>query len=265
MITSATLYAGSMIGLYQLWYKDYAQSNFHFFNDNNEWLQMDKLGHFTTAYYISRIGFESLRWCGLDSKPAAWLGSMSSFLFLTTIEVFDGFSSEWGASPGDLIANTGGMLLFASQQTFWSEQRMLMKFSFRQSNYAAHRPDLLGKSFVENLVKDYNGQTYWLSVNLKSFLKKNSKLPAWLNLAIGYGAEGMTGSSAESSISVIDPGLNFKRYRQFYLAPDIDISRIKTRHNGLGLFLKTFGFIKFPLPCLEYNTVNGFIFHGIYF
>src|SRR4051812_42271731 len=45
--TEATLYAGSLIGLNELWYKNYPRSSFHFFNDNKEWLQMDKVGHFT--------------------------------------------------------------------------------------------------------------------------------------------------------------------------------------------------------------------------
>lgn len=35
-ITGAAIYAGGMFGLYQLWYKDYPQSNFHFINDNAE-------------------------------------------------------------------------------------------------------------------------------------------------------------------------------------------------------------------------------------
>jgi hypothetical protein len=33
---------GALVGLNQLWYADYARSDFHFINDNAEWLQMDK-------------------------------------------------------------------------------------------------------------------------------------------------------------------------------------------------------------------------------
>ena len=42
------------------------------------------------------------------------------------------------------------------------------------------------------MLKDYNGQTYWLSANLKSFFP-GSNIPPWLNVAIGYGADGMFG------------------------------------------------------------------------
>ena len=63
------------------------------------------------------------------------------------------------------------------------------KFSFHTTKYASLRPNVLGSSLSEEIFKDYNGQTYWLSVNLHSFFK-SSKLPKWLNLAAGYGADG---------------------------------------------------------------------------
>jgi hypothetical protein len=122
----------------------------------------------------------------------------------------------------------------------------------------------LGKNLGQQWVKDYNGQTYWLSANIKSFLHKESKFPAWLNLAIGYGAEGMTGASANSTFY---NGVNipaFKRYRQFYLTADIDLSRIKTRSKALHFVLNALSFIKVPFPTLEFS--NGKIIgHPLYF
>ena len=40
-------YGGTLIGLNAIWYAKYPRSGFHFFNDNAEWLQMDKAGIFT--------------------------------------------------------------------------------------------------------------------------------------------------------------------------------------------------------------------------
>ena len=40
------------LGLNYLWYKKFPHSRFHLFNDNKEWLNMDKMGHATTAYNI---------------------------------------------------------------------------------------------------------------------------------------------------------------------------------------------------------------------
>src|ERR1700730_15941568 len=44
-------------GLYYLWYRKHPRSHFHFFNDNQEWLQVDKWGHATTAYTVSAVQY----------------------------------------------------------------------------------------------------------------------------------------------------------------------------------------------------------------
>ena len=264
IITGAVIYAGSMTGLYQIWYKNYPQSKFHFFNDNNEWLQMDKMGHFTTTYYISKFSYNTLRWTGLSEKKSVLFGGGMGIVYLTVVEILDGFSAEWGFSPGDMTANVSGASLFVGQQLLWKEQRIQLKWSFHQSQYAKYRPDLMGSSLKNQWIKDYNGQTYWLSANIKSFLSKQSKFPAWLNLAVGYGAEGMTGASVNSS------GYNgnsipvFQRYRQFYLSGDIDLSRIKTRSKTLHLILNAVSFIKIPFPTLEFSQ-GKIIGHPLYF
>ena len=38
------------------------------------------------------------------------------FVFLTAVEVIDGYSSEWGASIGDVVANASGTALYVSQE-----------------------------------------------------------------------------------------------------------------------------------------------------
>ncbi len=252
--TEVALYAGSMYGLNQLWYKDYPRSSFHFFDDNNEWLQMDKLGHVTTAYYIGRVGIGLMKWSGVERKKAIWYGGMVGSVYQSTIEVFDGFSSQWGFSVGDFAANTVGSLMVVGEELAWDEQRIVLKFSFQPSMYASYRTDELGKNMQENILKDYNGQTYWLSVNPASFMRKQTKFPKWLNIAVGYGAEGMTG--AFFNPLYIDAGgwqINFDRYRQFYLSFDVDLTRIKTKSKFFNTIFYTVGFIKIPAPAIEFN------------
>ncbi len=261
----AAVYALSMTGLYGLWYADYPSSSFHRFNDNKEWLQMDKLGHFTTAYYTGKAGYEALQWAGIAENKAIWYGGSTGLLFLTTVEIFDGFSSEWGASPGDMLANISGTALFIGQQKLWGEQRILYKFSVHRSKYAKLRPDLLGSNWQESLLKDYNGQTYWLSFNIHSFLREKSSFPRWLNLAVGYGADGMTGGFSNATDYQGYPTPASIRYRQFYISPDIDITRLKTKKAWFKLLLQAAGFIKWPLPTIEYNTKVGWKGHWAYF
>lgn len=266
LLSESALYVGSMSALYGIWYSGYDQTSFHFFDDNAEWLQMDKLGHFTTSYYVGKIGYEALRWSGVDNKRSIWYGGTLGLAFLTTIEVFDGFSSEWGFSAGDMTANILGSGLFIGQQLGWKEQRIQLKWSFHKSEYSKYRPDLLGDNIMENSLKDYNGQTYWLSANIKSFIKnKDSRFPKWLNVAVGYGADGMLGGRDNPVVWEANSLPKVKRIRQFYIAPDIDISRIHTKWSTLNLVFKTIGFIKFPLPALEFNSNNKFKFHYLYF
>jgi uncharacterized protein YfiM (DUF2279 family) len=259
-------YTGAMVGLGTLWYSDYAKGNFHFFNDNDGWMYMDKLGHFTTAYYVGRAGIEALRWANVPDKKAIWLGGSLGLFFLTSVEYFDGRSTEWGASPMDLVANTAGAALVIGQELAWKEQRITMKWSYTNSRYAKYSPDKLGTALNEKWLKDYNGQTYWLSANVSSFLNKKSKLPKWLNLAVGYGANGML--AAVENPTMTDEGIpipQFERYRQWYISPDIDLPRIKTKSKIINLILKAGGFIKVPLPALEYNRVDNLKFHWLFF
>ena len=72
---------------------------------------MDKLGHLTTSYYLGVAGIRSYRWSGMKEKNAIWYGGFTGSFFLSMIEYLDGKSAQWGASSGDLIANTSGSLL----------------------------------------------------------------------------------------------------------------------------------------------------------
>ena len=177
-------YATSMVGLDLLWYKNYPHSSFHFFDDNKEWLQMDKFGHCMTAYTISRITAALYQWSGIKPLPAAAYGTSLGMAFQTNIEVFDGFSSQWGFSFGDMIANTTGASLFLSQASGWGDQRIMLKVSFHPSGYDEYNTGELGTNIWQQMLKDYNGQTYWVSVAVAAFLPKGYKIPGWACLRL---------------------------------------------------------------------------------
>ncbi len=264
-VTGGVAYVGGMTGLYQLWYKDYASESFHFFDDSKEWLQMDKCGHIFSSYQLGLWSIGALKWTGLERKKSIWYGAAYGYLFQTTIEIYDGFSSGWGFSPYDMIANTVGSGILVSQELLWNEQRFRIKFSYHASPYANVRPDQLGETPAQRLFKDYNGQTYWLSCNMKCWMKKDSRIPKWLNLAFGYGADGMTGAVENPTTVDGVPVANYTRYRQFYFAPDIDLTRIKTRSRFLNTVFNVIGIVKFPLPTIEYNSQDKFVFHALFF
>lgn len=252
-------YSSIMSGLYYLWYKDEPSSGFHTLNDNTSWQQMDKVGHGVTSYYTGMAGYEALRWSGVSKTKSLLFGGTIGLFFLTSVEVLDGFSASWGYSWGDVAANTTGTALFIGQQLAWDEQRFLLKFSYHNSRYAEMRPSLLGENLPQKMLKDYNGQTYWLSANIASFLGDQTRFPKWLNVAFGYGADGMVGSIENTMHPEIE------RYRQYYVSLDVDLTRIKTKSKFFNTVLGAFGFIKFPMPTLEINQGRANKFYVIYF
>jgi hypothetical protein len=282
---TAGLYTATVIGLNEIWYKQYPRSGFHFQDDWGEWRNMDKMGHLFTAYLYSSWVASAARWTGIESKKADWIGFGTSMVFQTTIEIMDGFSDKWGFSWSDIAFNTAGAGLYIGQQKLWDEQRILLKFSSTpvshpdfvvtsedgESMMTVHDRaiDLYGTSYFERLIKDYNAQTVWASVNIYSFLRKESKFPKWLNVAFGYGAYNLYGGYSnnwekEDANYVLDDQL-FPRYSEFFISVDIDLSKIKTKSPFLRTLLGALNVIKIPAPAIQFNKVDGVRFHALKF
>lgn len=252
-------YTALLISLNNSWYTE-ERTNFHFFNDNHEWRNMDKAGHFWGAFHESRAGIDMLRWAGVPEKKAILLGGLTGLLLQTPIEVFDGYQPEYGASTGDLIANATGAAAVVAQQLAWHEVRLMPKFSFHTTRYAAVRPNVLGSNLPERALKDYNGQTYWLSADIGAFLKTESKYPKWLNIAVGYGAEEVVYNHEPSNQAA-----GYSAHRQYYLSPDLNLMHFKGSNKVLNTALYILSIVKVPAPALEYNRKDGLRLHPLYF
>jgi hypothetical protein len=266
------VFGASMILLDKAWYANYPRGKFRTFNDWHEWLQVDKVGHAWSAYQLSRASMATFDWAGVPTKQQVWLGGTMGIVFQTAIEIQDGFSEAWGWSWGDVAANTMGSAMLVAQQLGWQEQRISFKLSFHRMRYDFadlndRTTELFGKSLPEQMLKDYNGQTYWLSANLKSFFKA-SRLPPWLNVAVGYGASDMFGALSNrwltDDFSTARDYRWLTRRRQFYLAPDIDFAKIKTHSKFLRSVFFCLNAFKMPTPALVFS--NGKVrLHGLYF
>jgi len=259
----AALYGGSLVVLNQYWYANYPKSKFHFFNDNDEWQQMDKFGHFFTSYYEGYYGKYLLELAGLPSKKAIWYGGTWGLLMQTPIEILDGLSSEWGFSWGDELANTLGTTLLIAQQYAFGQQLIRPKFSYMHTEFAAQNPALFGDNIIENGIKDYNGQNYWFSLPA-NYLIQNKIVPAWFSISIGIGAKGMTrGTAIDQDKDTKLP--HYKRYRQYVISFDTNLSSINTKSELGNFALNAVSWIKMPSPSIEYSRYRGFKAHLLYF
>jgi hypothetical protein len=259
-IGGAVLYTGTIIGLSEIWYSDKPKQSFRFFNDNAEWRQMDKFGHFYGSFQFSHATYKLLSNSGVTRQKAIWYGTLAGPLMLLPIEILDGFSSGYGASAGDLIANSLGGVLMGSQYALWNEIRIAPKFSFWPSGLASKRPEILGNGLTEELIKDYNGQTYWFSFDIYAIAGKKKNFPKWLNFAVGYGAENMVHAR-----DYVNRQMGYNAINQYYLALDIDLKYFKTGSKFLNTVLYLMDLVKFPAPGLMYNRNEGISFHPIIF
>lgn len=242
-LKTGSLYAAlgtSFIGLNELWYKSYKSASFHVFNDSKEWYQMDKLGHLYSCFHITTMGLE---------MPAQHIGqktlnTVSGLLFLSGIEVLDAYSTGWGFSKSDMLANVLGCASAIALHKSIAHQMLYFKFGYWPSPYADQNPKLLGQNGFTRILKDYNGQSYWLSCSLKYKF-----WPKWLALSLGYGITGF--------IHAYPDTLHSKRL--FKCSIDFNPNAIKSSKGWLKPIKWIFKYVKFPFPSLAFNEKKVFL------
>ena len=284
---ATTIYGTISIGLWEAWYQEFELTGFHSFDDWGEWEDMDKAGHLMTTYNEANSLFKGALWTGMDRRKAKWAAAGGAMLLQSTVEVMDGFSAEWGFSWADMGFNVAGAGLFVAQEEIWGEQRILFKLSSVRPDYPTtpiysvdgqHQTTLLaradalyGASFGQLLIKDYNAQIIWASINPRSFSRNsNSKLPPWLNLAVGYGAGNMYGGFTNEwtddrtgAVYRLDPA-QYPRTREFYLSLDIDFTRLGVKNHFWRTVLSSLNFVKFPAPVIGVDTRGQFFASPLY-
>lgn len=246
------LYVLAIWGANLLWYKHHSFADFHLFDDLAEWQQMDKWGHIFAAFHLSSYSFAVLHFL-LPERKILLLSSLSGFLLLSSIEILDGFSPAYGASIYDLAANFFGTMLFACQKHFFKKIFLQPKFSFHFSAFAAQRPNILGDSWLAQLLKDYNGQVYWYAFPVRFF-------PSWLQLSVGYSADNMLfGHYLQNEQVGLTP------FRKYFIGLDISPIALKSRYSLLNSVISFTNLVRLPLPALEWSEQHGFVWHWIYF
>ena len=240
------LSAGSLYGLGKLWYGQQSQISFHLFNDAKNWMQMDKLGHTFSCYHVTR-GLDALfSWTGLKEKKSLLLAAGIGLTYFTGIEILDGFSESWGFSLSDMGFNALGVGMYVFQEHYLQAQIFKPKFSFHQTRFAIQRPEVLGSNFIESVLKDYNGQTYWLSFSPGQM--GLDKWPDWMMLSFGHSIRGRLKGDAVSYGGITS-------HREFLFSLDVDLSRLNVKSKFLKGLLKSLNTLKIPFPALIY--ANG--------
>lgn len=201
---------------------------------------VDKLGHFYCSKLMAQVLTDLSHWVGFSKGSSLWIGSLSSFLLMLEIEIYDSFFEEWGFSLGDLTANALGALAPIARQKITFLNRFQFKFSYRTSPYYQSE---------DSFIKDYSGMTFWLSYNINQDLPERIAhyLPDFLNVSVGYGIDRPAHGNVE-----------------LFIAPDINWSKIyHGKNSSLKYILKILD--QFHFPCMTWQIKPQSKFHWIYF
>ncbi len=242
---------GAVIGMNiyynQTWWKNRVHY-FKFAEDPYYARDVDKLSHIYTADLITVASAQFYEWSGFNPALSLVIGSATAIAYETYIEFNDGLSPDWGWDWGDMAGNFIGALYPIAQKYVKPLQSFNIKWSFQPSwinKKLRNYPDLLD---------DYTSMKFWLTVNPKDLLPQ--KIAKYYPSFLGYGL-GITLANASHTTGATNA------FREFYLAFDIDITKLPGNSEFLIKLKKILNFYHIPTPGIRIN--NGVVWYGLLF
>jgi hypothetical protein len=225
---------------------------FHFQDDPDYALNVDKAGHFYGGAFGTFLGRKSLEWSGASKTTAVWGGFALGALFELYVEFEDGFARDWGFSPGDAIADVAGAAWPVVQHYVPVAAQLQPKFSYWPSKA------MLDGTHPGNAIDDYEGQTYWMGIHVHGLLPRTWQeyWPKWLGLAVGVSIRNMPHWDSNANPDALQ--------RNIIIALDYDMREIIPGDSWLLNALKEgLNHIRFPAPAIRISP--DFIAYGFYF
>ncbi len=242
LIALATSSSVAVVHHYQskAWWQQ-SRTKFHFQNDWEYALWIDKIGHWWGATAIQHLFSSGLSWSGYSLQTSMILGSVLAFSYQMYVETYDGYASNWGFSPGDALFDFGGAFYPLLQFYFAPLKNVNLKLSYYPSKRLLHKSpndELYRNKFV---IDDYEGQSFYLSFKINNMLPDflEKFWPDFLCLAVGYQMRNWTG------YAVAD--------KKYYLALDYDFETLPL-YGQFWQFLKnTLNLIHLPAPAIQFS------------
>ncbi|MDY0080544.1 MAG: DUF2279 domain-containing protein [Ignavibacteriaceae bacterium] len=255
----AAVDAGVWFYAKEAWYK-YGTVKWHTFNDwYNAKLNLDKTGHAHMTMLYNKLIYHTARWTNMGEKEANWSSAGIAWLMQFQIELYDAYFENWGFSWPDVGANTIGAFYPTLQREFPLLQNFNLKYSYHPSSD-------LEQKFVNDFINDYEGTTYWLTINVHEFLPEAIKeyYPDWLNIALGYGVNGIFHSDGNWNHDVKNNKRGLGR-EEWYIALDYDFMKVFKPKEGTFWYtlLDLLNAVHLPAPTIRFSP--SAIYYGLYF
>jgi hypothetical protein len=230
------------------WWKGY-RGPFHFREDLHYARNVDKVGHFYAGMLTSYLGGKAMEWSGFREEKALWYGAGLGTLFELYVEIQDGFSTLWGFDRVDFAGDVAGAMFPVAKYYVPFLQNFDVKISYLPSNAEPARsgPFQNQKRLV---VDDYEGQRFWLSLNVHNVLPSpiSSVWPDFFRIALGLGVRNLQSGNGEL---------------EWYLALDYDLTKLPGDSGFLKALKEGLNFIHLPSPAIRFAP--SMILYGLYF
>lgn len=232
------------------WWDD-ERSHFHFENDFDYALNLDKFGHFAAGVILGESFYEGYRWAGATEFQSYLFAGLSAMMTHVAIDVKDGYSPEWGFSIFDVLSGTIGGFYPMAERYIPIFKYIDLKWSYWINTKAYYR-----QSDTGIFTDDYCNQTFWASFKPYRLLPNAARqyYPSWLAIAAGL--------SIDEKVFTREPHPR----REVYVALDYDLEAFRPQSRMARTIIKYLNYFKLPAPAVQvYPEFNWFLLYPIKF
>lgn len=232
------------------WWDD-ERSHFHFENDFDYALNLDKFGHFAAGVMLGESFYEGYRWAGATEFQSYLFAGLSAMMTHVAIDVKDGYSPEWGFSVFDVLSGTlGGFYPMAERYI------PIFKYIDLKWSYWINTRAYYDQSETGVFTDDYVNQTFWASFKPYRLLPAAARhyYPSWLAIAAGL--------SIDEKVFTKEPHPS----REVYIALDYDLEAFRPQSRMARTIVKYLNYFKLPAPTIQvYPEFHWFLLYPIKF
>ena len=234
------------------WWDD-EKSHFHFENDFDYAMNLDKFGHFAAGVILGESFYEGYRWAGTSEFQAYLFAGLSAMMTHIAIDVKDGYSPEWGFSIFDVLSGSLGGFVPMAERYVPVFKYLDLKWSY-WINSSAYYDQGEGHTLI--FTDDYVNQTFWASFKPYRLLPASAQkyYPSWLAVAAGLSINGGVFNHK------VTP------HREVYLAFDYDLEAFRPQGRLARTIIKYLNYFKLPAPTIQvYPEFHWFLLYPIKF
>ncbi len=233
--------------------------SFHFLEDIQYALWVDKFGHFYGGYSTSYLFTEAFITSGFGWELSNILGSVMGLGYMTYIEVLDGYSKGFGFSPTDYYFDVFGAGFYLAQYYVPVLQNFNPKFMYVNHKWIGEKDRQPHESFIDN----YSTQTFWMSINIQNLFGGvvAKYVPEWLELSIGYAAYSLCYPPLGGCDPSVSEPVSYDAWGNRKIIVSVDYNLVKLLPDGppfWNWFKQNFKLFKLPAPAIEFGKTTKF-------